>query len=199
MKELTEGRGVDVCYDPVGGDVFDRSSKCIAHHGRLLVIGFASGRIPSIAANRLLLKSMSVIGVFLGRECIEDPSYYGNAHVALTDLLKRKKIRPIVAKEFPLECAPEALRFLADRKVAGKVVLRPDFRQEFLFSAHLDGAENLEFTDGFSLRFRVVLVLEKSISVPKSPLLTFRESPKMLNKRGHVDLTVLEINIKRDK
>ena len=84
-------------------------------------------------------------------------------------------------------------------EVAGKVVLRPDFSQEFLFSAHLNGAETLEFTDGFSRRYPGVLVLEKSNSAPKSPLLTIRESPKMLNKRGHVDLTVLEINIKRDK
>ena len=66
VRELTGGRGVDVIYDPVGGDVFDLSTKCIAPGGRLLVIGFASGRIPSIAVNRVLLKNISIVGVFWG-------------------------------------------------------------------------------------------------------------------------------------
>ena len=123
VKHITEGHGVDVIYDPVGGDVFDQSSKCIAHHGRILVVGFASGRIPSIAANRLLLKNMSTVGVFWGRECLEDPSYYGDAHAALVELFVQGKIRPAVAAEYPLDRAPEALRSLADRQFSGKVVL----------------------------------------------------------------------------
>ena len=123
VKRITEGHGADVIYDPVGGDVFDLSSKCIAHHGRLLVIGFAGGRIPSIAANRLLLKNMSVVGVFWGRECNEDPSYYGNTQAVLAELFAQGKIRPVVATEFPLDQAPEALKLLAERKAAGKVVL----------------------------------------------------------------------------
>ena len=123
VKRITEGRGADMIYDPVGGDVFDLSSKCIAHHGRLLVIGFAGGRIPSIAANRLLLKNMSAVGVFWGRECSEDRSYYGKTHTALSALYEQGKIRPAVAAEFPLERAVEALKMLAERKAAGKVVL----------------------------------------------------------------------------
>ncbi len=123
VKRITEGRGADMIYDPVGGDVFDLSSKCIAHHGRLLVIGFAGGRIPSIAANRLLLKNMSAVGVFWGRECSEDPSYYGKTHAALSALYEQGKIRPAVAAEFPLDKAVEALKMLAGRKAAGKVVL----------------------------------------------------------------------------
>ncbi len=123
VKRITEGHGADVIYDPVGGDVFDLSSKCIAHHGRLLVIGFAGGRIPSIAANRLLLKNMSAVGVFWGRECIEDPSYYGNTQAALAELFAQGKIRPVVAAEFGLVEAPEALKMLTERKAAGKVVL----------------------------------------------------------------------------
>ena len=123
VKRITEGHGADMIYDPVGGDVFDLSSKCIAHHGRLLVIGFAGGRIPSIAANRLLLKNMSAVGVFWGRECSEDPSYHGKTHAALSALYEQGKIRPAVAAEFPLEKAVEALKMLADRKAAGKVVL----------------------------------------------------------------------------
>ena len=89
----------------------------------LLVIGFAGGRIPSIAANRLLLKNMSAVGVFWGRECSEDPSYHGKTHAALSALYEQGKIRPAVAAEFPLEKAVEALKMLADRKAAGKVVL----------------------------------------------------------------------------
>ena len=123
VKRITEGHGADMIYDPVGGDVFDLSSKCIAHHGRLLVIGFAGGRIPSIAANRLLLKNMSAVGVFWGRECIEDPSYYGRTHTALAELYGQGKIRPAIAAEFPLDKAVDALKLLADRKAAGKVVL----------------------------------------------------------------------------
>ena len=84
-------------------------------------------------------------------------------------------------------------------EVSERVLLHPDFSQEFHFTARLEGAENLEFTDGFSKTYPGSLVLEKSISDGKSPLLTIRESPKMSNKRGHVDLTVLELNIKRDK
>src|SRR5262249_32350046 len=66
VKQITGGRGADVIYDPVGGEIFELSTKCIAPEGRLLVIGFASGMIPSIAANRILLKNMSVIGVYWG-------------------------------------------------------------------------------------------------------------------------------------
>ena len=89
----------------------------------MLVVGFAAGRIPSIAANRLLLKNMSAVGVFWGRECIEDPTYYGKTHGALAELFEQGKIRPAVTAEFPLDKAPEALKTLAERKAAGKVVL----------------------------------------------------------------------------
>ena len=126
VKRITGGRGADVIYDPVGGDVFDLSSKCIAHHGRLLVIGFAGGRIPSMPANRLLLKNMSAVGVFWGRECIEDPLYFGHAHEALAELFAQGRIRPVVAAEFPLRRAPQALAMLAQRQAAGKVVLTMD-------------------------------------------------------------------------
>jgi NADPH2:quinone reductase len=75
IKTITGGRGADIIYDPVGGDIFDLSTKCIASEGRLLVIGFAGGRIPSIAANRILLKNISVIGVYWGGYLERHPQF----------------------------------------------------------------------------------------------------------------------------
>ncbi len=122
VKEIT-GAGADVIYDPVGGDVFDLSSKCIAPEGRLLVIGFASGRIPSMAANRVLLKNMSLIGVLWGGYVQSHPEYPAKAHAALMEMYKAGKIRPAVGAKYPLSEAPRAMRDLADRKVLGKAVL----------------------------------------------------------------------------
>ena len=81
VKEITGGRGADVIYDPVGGDIFDLSTKCIAPEGRLLVIGFAGGRIPSIAANRVLLKNMSMVGVLWGGYVQTHPEYPAQRHI----------------------------------------------------------------------------------------------------------------------
>ena len=122
VKQIT-GKGADVIYDPVGGDVFDLSTKCIAPDGRLLVVGFASGRIPSVAANRVLLKNISIVGVFWGRHADENRGYLNETHDALTKLYRDGKINPVVTAKSPLEEAPAALRSLADRMVAGKAVL----------------------------------------------------------------------------
>ena len=123
VKQLTGGRGADVIYDPVGGDVFDLSTKCIAPGGRLLVIGFASGRIPSIAANRILLKNMSVVGALWGGHAQAHPEYLGVAQQALADLYAKGKIQPPRPVEYPLAQAPAALRDLANRKMLWKAVL----------------------------------------------------------------------------
>jgi NADPH:quinone reductase len=122
VKEFTS-RGADVIYDPVGGDVFDLSSKCIAPEGRLLVIGFASGRIPSIATNRVLLKNMSVVGVLWGGYVQSHPEYPASVHAALMEMYAAGKIRPSVGARYPLSQLPRGLRDLADRKVMGKAVL----------------------------------------------------------------------------
>ena len=122
VKQVT-GKGADVIYDPVGGDVFDLSTKCIAPDGRLLVVGFASGRIPSVAANRVLLKNISIVGVFWGRHADENRGYLNETHDALTKLYQDGKINPVVTAKSPLDEAPAALRSLADRMVAGKAVL----------------------------------------------------------------------------
>ena len=123
VKEITKGRGADVIYDPVGGDVFDLSSRCIAPEGRLLIVGFASGRIPSMAANRILLKNISVVGVHWGQYVNDHPKFLGETHEVLAAMYLAEQIRPVVSVKYPLERAPSALRDMADRKVIGKAVL----------------------------------------------------------------------------
>jgi len=122
VKRLT-GSGADVIYDPVGGDIFDLSSRCIASEGRLLVIGFAGGRIPEIAANRILLKNMDVVGVFWGSHARRTPGFVADTQGELSRLYMAGQIRPIVGQTYPLDAAPAALRDLAGRKVIGKAVL----------------------------------------------------------------------------
>jgi NADPH2:quinone reductase len=119
VKELTGGRGADVIYDPVGAEIFDLSTKCIAPEGRLLVVGFAGGRIPSIQANRVLLKDISIVGVHWGAYLREHPEYLGEAQKALESM----RVRPVVGKRYRLEEAPAALRDLAGRRIIGKAVL----------------------------------------------------------------------------
>jgi len=123
VKALTDGRGADVIYDPVGGDVFDESVRCIAWNGRLLVIGFTSGRIPSLPVNMALIKGFSLVGVRAGEYGRRDPEA-GKANMDAVDALAAAGvIRPYICARFPLEKALDALRMLQDRKVVGKVVL----------------------------------------------------------------------------
>jgi NADPH2:quinone reductase len=122
VKRIT-GRGADVIYDPVGGDVFDLSSKCIAPYGRLLVVGFASGRIPAIAANRILLKNMSVVGVLWGNHAKAFENYTAETQHALSELYLAGSIRPRVSASYRLEELVEGFRALATRRVLGKIVV----------------------------------------------------------------------------
>ncbi len=122
VKRIT-GRGADVIYDPVGGDVFDLSTKCIAPDGRLLVVGFTSGRIPSIAANRILLKNISIVGVHWGASAAAREGVMGEAQTALETMYLEGKIRPAVSKEYPLAEAKAALADAAGRRLLGKAVL----------------------------------------------------------------------------
>lgn len=125
VKLLTAGRGADVIYDPVGGAIFDQSTKCIAPGGRLLVIGFASGQIPTIAANRILLKNISIVGAVWGGHVQAHPSYPGEAHAALAGMYAAGRIRPPKATVYALAEAPHALRDLANREILGKAALIP--------------------------------------------------------------------------
>jgi len=124
VKEITGGHGADVIYDPVGGDVFDLSTKCIAAEGRLVVIGFAGGRIPSIAANRILLKNMSVVGCYWGGYLEHHPGFLAQAQGDLFALFEAGRIKPVVSKTYALTDAVLALRDLAERRTYGKVVLK---------------------------------------------------------------------------
>jgi NADPH2:quinone reductase len=123
VKEITAGRGADVIYDPVGGEVFELSTKCIAPEGRLLVIGFAGGTIPSIAANRILLKNMSVVGVYWGGYLERHPEYMREAQEALFKMYEAGQIKPVVSQAFALADAVAALDALGARKTYAKVVL----------------------------------------------------------------------------
>jgi NADPH:quinone reductase len=123
VKEITGGRGADVICDPVGGDIFDLSTKCLAPEGRLLVVGFAAGRIPTIQMNRVLLKDISIVGVHWGPYVREHPEYLAEAQQALTEMYKTARIAPVVGARYSLEDAPQALRDLADRKITGKAIL----------------------------------------------------------------------------
>ena len=125
VKEITDGKGADLIYDPVGGDVFDKSSKCIAWNGRLIVVGFTSGRIPEIAANRILLKGMSVVGLFWGATRIHEPHLVYEAQTILYAYYDVGKIKPVIYKEYPLSELPDALEAIETRASYGKVVLKP--------------------------------------------------------------------------
>jgi NADPH:quinone reductase len=125
VKEVTGGSGADVVYDPVGGDVFDRSRRCIAFEGRLVVVGFTSGRIPEAPANHLLVKNYSVVGLHWGLYRQHDPAVFGLVHEELTRLYEDGRVDPLVSQVLPLEEAPKALGALASRSTVGKVVLKP--------------------------------------------------------------------------
>jgi NADPH:quinone reductase len=123
VKALTGDRGADVIYDPVGGDLFDQATRCIAWNGRLLVVGFTSGRIPQYPANLALLKGSAMVGVFLGRFRKEEPAEYERNFQELFDLYTAGKIKPIVTQSFAFTDYVAAFNVFRDRKVMGKVTL----------------------------------------------------------------------------
>jgi NADPH2:quinone reductase len=125
VKTLTGGQGADVIYDPVGGDVFDESTRCIAFDGRLLVVGFTSGRIPSIHVNIPLIKGFSVMGMRAGEYGRKFPEKGRQNIAALDAMLAEGKLRPHVCARFPLDRAVDAMRMLQDRKAIGKVIVEP--------------------------------------------------------------------------
>lgn len=125
VRALTNGRGADVIYDPVGGDVFDESLHCIAPFGRLLVIGFAGGRIPSLPVNYPLIKQFAVIGVRAGEFGRIDPAAGAEALRELLALAESGVLHPHVHGVLPLSALPEAFDQLAGREVTGRLVLVP--------------------------------------------------------------------------
>lgn len=123
VKALTDDKGADVIYDPVGGDLFDQSCRCINWNGRLLVIGFTSGRIPEYKANLALLKGSSMVGVFLGRFRREEPEEYEKNFSELLTMYDQGKLKPLITESFPLENYVDAFNVFTERKVMGKVTL----------------------------------------------------------------------------
>jgi len=123
VKILTNGNGADVIYDPVGGDLFDQSCRCINWNGRLLVIGFTSGRIPEYKANLALLKGSSMVGVFLGRFRKEEPAEYDLNFQELLDMYDDGKLHPLITESFAMENYVDAFNVFTERKVMGKVTL----------------------------------------------------------------------------
>lgn len=125
VKALTGGAGADVIFDPVGGDVFDESTRCIAFGGRLLVIGFASGRIPEISVNMPLIKGFSVVGVRAGEYGRRFPARGAENVAAIDALAAAGKFRPHVHAALDLADWRTAFAMIERREVVGKVVLRP--------------------------------------------------------------------------
>ncbi|MCA1807058.1 MAG: NADPH:quinone oxidoreductase family protein [Actinobacteria bacterium] len=123
VLEGTGGRGADVIYDSIGGDVFDASTKCIAFEGRLLVIGFAGGRIPSIAANRILLKNISVIGLNWGAYRDRRSPLVREVHDELCAMHAAGSISPVIFDAYPFEDLPRAIEALGSRASFGKLVV----------------------------------------------------------------------------
>ena len=128
VKALTDGRGADVIYDPVGGDLFDQCCRCINWRGRLLVIGFTSGRIPQYKANLALLKGASMVGVFLGRFRKEEPEEYAGNFQELLSLYRQGKLTPVVTRSYPSHQFTDAFRLFGQRKAMGKVTV--EFKTE---------------------------------------------------------------------
>jgi len=125
VKALTDGRGADVIYDPVGGDVFDESVRCIAFDGRLCVIGFTSGRITKVSSNMPLIKGFSVVGVRAGEYGRKFPERGAENIAQIWDWARAGKTRPHVHARLPLAKTLDGLRMLERREVVGKVVIEP--------------------------------------------------------------------------
>lgn len=123
VKALTGGRGADVIFDPVGGDVFDESMRCVAPFGRILIVGFTSGRAALAKTNHLLIKDAEAIGFTIGGLGRHDPAWAARNQRVLMGWLASGRIRPYISHRLPLERTSEALRLITDRQVVGKVVV----------------------------------------------------------------------------
>jgi len=115
--------GVDVVYDPVGGDVFDQSLRCVAPGARILLIGFASGTVPQIPANILLVKNIAVRGFYFGAYLLQNPHLARAGMAELIEMLSAGKITPMISRRYPLPDAMQALAAIADRTATGKLVI----------------------------------------------------------------------------
>lgn len=125
VKEATGGRGADVVYDPVGGDAYAKSVKCIAFEGRILVVGFASGVIPTPGLNHALVKNYSVVGLHWGLYNTKDPAAVRACHDELTELAEQGIVKPLVSERVAMAGAADAVQRVADGTSTGRIVVLP--------------------------------------------------------------------------
>ncbi|MER6408324.1 NADPH:quinone oxidoreductase family protein [Streptomyces viridosporus] len=125
VKEATGGRGADVIYDPVGGQAYAQSAKVVAFEGRIVVVGFAGGTIPSPALNHALVKNYSILGLHWGLYNTKDPKLVRHCHERLTELAARGAIKPLVSERVPLAGAAAAVQRVADGVTTGRVTVLP--------------------------------------------------------------------------
>ncbi|MGW5885976.1 NADPH:quinone oxidoreductase family protein [Streptomyces koyangensis] len=126
VKEATGGKGADVVYDPVGGDAYTKSAKCVAFEGRIIVVGFASGTIPAPALNHALVKNYAILGLHWGLYAVKDPASIGACHTALTELAAKGAVKPLVSARVPLSEAADAVQRVADGTTTGRLVVLPE-------------------------------------------------------------------------
>ncbi|MEU5288281.1 NADPH:quinone oxidoreductase family protein [Streptomyces sp. CA-278952] len=125
VKEATGGRGADVVYDPVGGDAYAKSAKCVAFEGRILVVGFASGVIPAPGLNHALVKNYSVVGLHWGLYNTKDPAAVRACHDELTTLAEQGIVKPLVSERVAMAGAAGAVQRVADGTSTGRIVVLP--------------------------------------------------------------------------
>ncbi len=125
LKSISKGKGVDVIFDPVGGDIFDTVARTMARSGRLLVIGFASGKIPKLAVNLALVKEFSVVGVFWGAFTRGEPEEYKKNMIELFEWYQKDLLKPLIEENYPLSDAAKVLEKILARGAKGKIILKP--------------------------------------------------------------------------
>jgi NADPH2:quinone reductase len=125
VKEATGGRGADVVFDPVGGDAYTKSTKCIAFEGRIVIVGFTSGTIPAPALNHALVKNYSILGLHWGLYNTHDPAAVRECHDTLTRLAAEGLVKPLVSERVPFAGAADAVQRVADGLTTGRVVILP--------------------------------------------------------------------------
>ena len=125
IKEITSGDGVDVVYDPVGGEATELALRSTKWNGRVLIVGFASGEIPSIPLNLPLVKGNAFLGVFWGRFTTEEPDRHRENFQKLVSWVEDGTLVPLIQKTYPLSDGPNAMRWVSDRKAIGRVIINP--------------------------------------------------------------------------
>jgi NADPH2:quinone reductase len=126
VKDVTGGRGADVVYDPVGGDAYTKSAKCVAFEGRIVVIGFTSGDIPAPALSHALVKNYSILGLHWGLYAAKDPGAVARCHDRLTTLADQGRIAPLVSERVAMADAADAVQRVANGATTGRVVVVPE-------------------------------------------------------------------------